>query len=109
MSVTPGSADYENQRVRTPNRVSGTHRFRWLSPNPVPNSQPARRRASSRSEVPCNRALGPWAGVVDGANVRSRQACASGDCGGGTLLRGAYMGRVVHTVPVDTGLLWSGA
>jgi DNA-binding protein HU-beta len=27
MSVTPGSADYENQRVRTPNRVSGTHRF----------------------------------------------------------------------------------
>jgi hypothetical protein len=27
MSVTPGSADYENQQVRTPNRVSGTHRF----------------------------------------------------------------------------------
>jgi hypothetical protein len=24
MSVTPGSADYENQQVRTPNRVSGT-------------------------------------------------------------------------------------
>src|ERR1017187_7846518 len=26
MSVIPGSADYENQQVRTPNRVSGTHR-----------------------------------------------------------------------------------
>jgi hypothetical protein len=26
MSVTPGSADYENQQVRTPNQVSGTHK-----------------------------------------------------------------------------------
>jgi hypothetical protein len=31
MSVTPGSADYENQQVRTPNRVSGTHRARGVT------------------------------------------------------------------------------
>ena len=35
MSVTPGSAGYENEQVRAPNRVSGTHRYASAQAKPV--------------------------------------------------------------------------